>query len=70
MVSSASGCQSNQQLISDGAGGTIVTWVDSRNGDNDIYAQRIFSGGKLYPSSPIFFPVRTKSGKTTIIFLE
>ncbi len=28
-------------IVSDGAGGAIVVWQDSRNGDNDIYVQRV-----------------------------
>ena len=30
---------------SDGSGGAIVTWYDNRNGDYDIYAQRVNSNG-------------------------
>ncbi len=33
------------QICADGAGGAVVTWKDSRNGNNDIYAQRIGSNG-------------------------
>ncbi len=33
-------------IVSDGAGGAIVTWHDPRNGDNsDIYAQRVSAAG-------------------------
>ncbi|HTP79120.1 MAG TPA: T9SS type A sorting domain-containing protein [Bacteroidota bacterium] len=32
-------------IISDGAGGAIVTWNDSRGGDFAIYAQRVDGGG-------------------------
>ncbi len=38
------GPESVPQLISDGAGGAIITWQDPRNADN-IYAQRINSSG-------------------------
>ena len=40
--------QSKPRIISDGAGGAIITWHDIRNGtDNaDIYAQRIDAQGK------------------------
>src|SRR5689334_12117882 len=35
------------QIISDGAGGAIIAWYDSRNGiDNNIYAQRINQNGQ------------------------
>jgi len=32
-------------IVSDGAGGTIVTWYDHRNGSADIYAQRLDAFG-------------------------
>lgn len=41
----AAGNQGLPQLTSDGNGGAVLTWIDSRSGDNDIYAQRIDSGG-------------------------
>jgi hypothetical protein len=46
--------QRTPQSIADGAGGAIVTWVDSRAGDNhdDIYAQRVLAGGKVDPAWP------------------
>jgi hypothetical protein len=44
-VSTAPGGQHRPQLISDGAGGTIITWMDRRNGSDDIYAQRLDSSG-------------------------
>ena len=35
-------------IVSDGAGGAIVTWVDHRSGtDTDIYAQRISAAGMV-----------------------
>ena len=44
----ASGAQLLAKAISDGAGGTIVTWQDFRNSsDYDIYAQRVAKGGYL-----------------------
>ena len=46
-ICTASGDQSQSQIISDGAGGTIITWQDSRNGNNDIYAQRVDSSGAV-----------------------
>lgn len=41
----ATGDQNNQQIVSDGAGGAIVTWNDARDDSADIYAQRINSDG-------------------------
>lgn len=41
----AANSQSLPHIVSDGAGGAIVTWYDSRNGRADIYAQRLGSGG-------------------------
>ena len=40
--------QMDQTITSDGAGGAIVTWEDSRNGrDHDIYAQRVNASGAV-----------------------
>jgi hypothetical protein len=37
-----SGGQTNVRIVSDGAGGAIMAWIDTRGGnDNNIYAQRI-----------------------------
>jgi hypothetical protein len=45
VVCDAADGQYNPKLISDGAGGVIITWWDSRTGDTDIYAQRLNSSG-------------------------
>ncbi|MDD5082422.1 MAG: choice-of-anchor D domain-containing protein [Dehalococcoidales bacterium] len=37
--------QEYPQLVSDGAGGAIIVWQDERNGNYDIYAQRVNSSG-------------------------
>uniref|UniRef100_A0A832D0V2 T9SS type A sorting domain-containing protein n=1 Tax=Ignavibacterium album TaxID=591197 RepID=A0A832D0V2_9BACT len=37
--------QTNPQIIEDGYGGAIIIWVDDRNGNSDIYAQKIDSLG-------------------------
>lgn len=34
-------------MIEDGVGGVIITWVDWRNGNKDIYAQRVDSSGNI-----------------------
>jgi hypothetical protein len=44
-VCTAPGHQGNSLIVSDGAGGAIVTWSDHRSGNSDIYALRIGPGG-------------------------
>ncbi len=44
-VCTASGAQSTLQIAADGTGGAIMTWTDSRNGNTDIYAQRMSAAG-------------------------
>lgn len=39
--------QSGPVMTSDGAGGAIIAWVDSRDGQPDIYAQRVTASGTL-----------------------
>jgi hypothetical protein len=39
--------QISPQLISDGAGGALVVWQDYRNGNYDIYGQRIDGSGNV-----------------------
>ncbi len=45
-VCNAADAQTEFDLVADGSGGVIVTWMDRRNGaHNDIYAQRLGSAG-------------------------
>jgi hypothetical protein len=44
--------QVSPTIACDGAGGAIVTWVDLRSGNNDIYAQRVLAGGAVDPAWP------------------
>ena len=44
-VSTANRDQSQPAMIADGAGGTIITWWDTRGGTPDIYAQRLDGAG-------------------------
>ena len=37
--------QYSSTIVSDGAGGAIVTWYDIRSGNYDIYAQRVNAAG-------------------------
>jgi len=46
-VCSATGAQTHPAVVSDGAGGAIVAWQDSRSGNYDLYAQRIDSSGTV-----------------------
>jgi len=41
------GQQSSLQIVSDGAGGAIIAWEDTRNVHFDIYAQRVDSHGNV-----------------------
>ena len=43
----ATGDQGGATIVTDGAGGAIVTWADYRNGNDDIYARRILAGGTV-----------------------
>jgi hypothetical protein len=43
----AAGEQQNIRSVTDGAGGAIATWADWRNGNWDVYAQRISAGGTI-----------------------
>ena len=60
-VAVGSGDRMAPQAISDGNGGIIVAWQDSRKGDADIYAQRFnASGVPLWTASGV--PVCTVTG--------
>lgn len=53
-VASSSADQTSPSIISDGGGGAIISWQDLRNGNSDIFAQHISSGGvQLWPSSGV-----------------
>ncbi len=51
-VSTAAGDQLASVLAADGKGGFIAVWYDDRDGDNDIYAQRIDQYGYLGSPAP------------------
>lgn len=44
-VCEAAGAQSQAAIASDGTGGAYLCWTDNRNGDWDVYAQRIGADG-------------------------
>ena len=48
-ISNTIGDQTNPQIVSDGLGGAIISWHDTRNGisNRDIYVQKINSSGAV-----------------------
>lgn len=46
-VCSASQSQQSAVIVSDGVGGAIIIWEDLRNGNSDIYAQRVNGSGEM-----------------------
>jgi predicted lipoprotein with Yx(FWY)xxD motif len=46
-ICTANGNQEIPQIVSDRAGGAIITWQDSRNGEKDIYSQKVNSSGEI-----------------------
>lgn len=44
-VCTAEFSQAEQKIVTDGSGGAIVTWMDSRSGFYDVYVQRINASG-------------------------
>lgn len=46
VISTAVGDQTAPQIVPDGYGGAIAVWQDRRDGNNDIYAQRIGASGR------------------------
>ena len=49
----ASSAQTDPQIAVDGAGGTLVTWQDSRNGSYDVYAMHVLASGAVDPLWPV-----------------
>ncbi len=46
-ICAAPGSQFYPEIVSDGAGGAILTWYDGRGADDDIYAQRVATDGTV-----------------------
>ncbi|MGD8413839.1 MAG: hypothetical protein PVF33_06390, partial [Candidatus Latescibacterota bacterium] len=44
-VCTAAGTQSSPSIVSGLSGGSVVAWDDERNGDHDVYAQRLDAAG-------------------------
>ncbi|KPJ61089.1 MAG: hypothetical protein AMJ46_03765 [Latescibacteria bacterium DG_63] len=60
-ASTAWGTQWYPEIISDGAGGAIVTWADRRNWNSDVFVQRIDASGTVLWAT---------DGETVCIVLE
>ncbi len=60
-VCTATGSQSYPYVVSDGAGGAILAWTDSRGANVDLYAQRVSASGvPLWTANGV--PVCTATG--------
>jgi hypothetical protein len=60
-VCTANGDQWKPKIVTDGAGGAIITWEDYRSGAPEIYAQRVSPAGAIqWTANGV--PVRTGSG--------
>jgi hypothetical protein len=46
-VCTATGAQVNAAIVSDGGGGAVIVWEDSRSGQPDIYASHVLGSGTL-----------------------
>lgn len=47
VISAATNLQHSPVVVPDGAGGAIIAWVDVRNGNEDIYTQRVNPSGAV-----------------------
>lgn len=52
-LTTATGSQYAHAVVSDGAGGMIVVWQDTRNVNIDVFAQRILASGVVDPAWPV-----------------
>ena len=46
-ICTASGDQNGCRIVADGSGGAVITWLDGRGADYNIYAQRVDPGGSV-----------------------
>ena len=46
-ICTAPGAQADPQIRADGSGGAILTWRDARDGNYDLYAQRVDANGNM-----------------------
>lgn len=66
-VCTATSNQLAPRVVSDGAGGAILTWYDNRSGTADIYAQRVLASGVVDAAWPMNgLAVCTATGNQTV----
>jgi predicted lipoprotein with Yx(FWY)xxD motif len=68
-ICTAVSVQEDPKIVSDGVGGAIITWIDHRSGNFDIYAQRINAEGKVQWTTdgvPISTPVNDQYFPTIV----
>ena len=68
-ICTATADQQDAHIIPDGAGGAIIAWRDSRNGTEDIYAQRVNASGVTQwgPSGAAICTANNLQGSTRIV---
>lgn len=68
-VCSADSNQVNTALAPDGSGGALAVWFDHRQGNNDVYAQRLTPSGLAVPAVPrVVAAPNPTSGASIILF--
>jgi hypothetical protein len=60
-VCTSTGAQQSPRICSDGTGGAVITWQDSRTGSLDIYAQRVASGSVQWTANGVAICMATNS---------
>jgi|GEM_PF-712687 len=63
-ITQAGGPVTSQTMVPDGTGGVIVAWLDTRNGNSDVFAQKLYKDGDTFWSSS-GTPVCTAPGEQT-----
>lgn len=67
-VCTAGGTQNNVAIIADGVGGAVLTWVDYRVADGDIYTQRLNAqGSALWWNNGVAACANTATQQTPVV---
>jgi len=68
-VCTAANGQNSPAIVSDGAGGAIVSWSDNRSGTSwDVYAQHVLSTGAVDPAWPANGSVLSAAGNAQVTY--